>query len=59
MELYFKSLSYVLILFFPGSQASITAFEAMVTSAAELAKGSRDWEGCFFFIPIKALQGLW
>lgn len=36
----------MLILFFSGSQASVTAFE--VTSAAALAKGSSNWEGFFY-----------
>ena len=52
MDLYFKSFFYMLILFFSGFQASIMAFEAMVTSAAALAKGSSDWEG-FFLYPSK------
>lgn len=47
----------MLILLFSGSPASVMAFEAVVTSAAVLAKGSSNWEG--FFIPVKALQGLW
>lgn len=46
--LYFKCFFYMLILFFPGSQASIMAFEAVVTSAAALAKCSSDWEGFFY-----------
>lgn len=52
MELYFKSFFYVLILFFSGSWTSITAFEAMVTSAAVPAKGFSAWED--FFIPDKS-----
>lgn len=52
MELYFKSFFYMLILFFSGSQTSITAFEAIVTSAAVLAKDSSAWED--FFIPDKS-----
>lgn len=52
MDLYFKSFFYTLILFFPGSQASIMAFEAMVTLAAALAKRTRGWEG-FFLYPSK------
>lgn len=39
MELYFQSSFYMLILFFSGSLASIVVFEAVVTSAAVLAKG--------------------
>lgn len=38
----------MLILLFSGSQTSITAFEAMVTSAAVLAKGSSAWEDFFY-----------
>lgn len=39
----------MLILFLSGSQIAITAFEAMVTSAAVLANGSSAWED--FLIP--------
>lgn len=49
MELRFKSFFYMLILFLSGSQIAITAFEAMVTSAAVLANGSSAWED--FLIP--------
>lgn len=52
MELYFKSFFYMLIMFFSGSQTSITAFEAMVTLAAVLAKGSSAGED--FLIPDKS-----
>lgn len=47
MELYFKSFFYMLILFFAGFQTSITAFEAVVTLAAVLAKGFSAWEDFF------------
>lgn len=47
----------MLIFFFSGSQTSIAAFEAMVTSAAVLAKGSNAWEDFFYTkqISIKSL----
>lgn len=38
----------MLMLLFSGSQASEMAFEAVVTSAAALAKGSSNWEGFFY-----------
>lgn len=48
MKLYFKTFFYMLILFFSESQTSVTTFGAVVTSAAELAKGSINWEGFFY-----------
>lgn len=48
----------MLILFFTESQTSVTTFGAVVTSAAELAKGFINWEGFFYTVQSPAMPSV-